>query len=573
MFLCCFLVTASIFAQHIDQGYYNDFDFGPHGVYGNLKLGKVTGRGYYEIKKTSDSTVRSNQMNPSGITQSTYLITFKNGLISHIEKLNAWGTVVEYRKYEMIDENVFKLTFLSNGVNIFLPCKYAIETYNRELLVKTTFHSFSGRLMENENGVAIIEYKRYDDKIRFAEIMEESYFNAGNLPVVSREAGFHTIKYKFDESDNKISETYFGVSDQPVTNRYGAVYKAEFYYDANNNCTKTEYKGLQDQLAALPTGVAAISRDYLNGYEVKMTRKDSLDRPSRTGDAGDGISIIKREYDKAGNKITESFYDEYEKPMKSYRRVHKSVYQYSLQNMLTKTAYFDEKSDPAENFDQIHITRSVNDRNGRIIQESYFNNADSPTLEIHSKTYMLKYAYDDSGRNTSISYWKDNLTPMQRWNGVYETQNEYDEDGQLTGYRFLDTAKNLMRSNDGYSVCKILRDQSGIIYARQFLHDNDLTFKTDGVTSGYAVIRYEYDSTGKTIQLLFYGTEHEAVNAHIDVDSALQAHRIKFIYKGNWVVEQWYYSMNEDQPYFKLDCLKNDFLGTSGVTIGRKKTN
>ena len=81
------MVAASLSAQHVDQGYYNDFDFGPHGVYGNLKLEKVTGREYYEIKKTSDSTVRSIQMNPSGIPKSTYIITFKNGLISHIEKI------------------------------------------------------------------------------------------------------------------------------------------------------------------------------------------------------------------------------------------------------------------------------------------------------------------------------------------------------------------------------------------------------------------------------------------------------------------------------------------------------
>ena len=78
---------------------------------------------------------------------------------------------------------------------------------------------------------------------------------------------------------------------------------------------------------------------------------------------------------------------------------------------------------------------------------------------------------------------------------------------------------------------------------------------------------------GRVNQILFYGNEHESINAIIEINMIIQANRIDFFYKGNRIVEQWYYSVGNNVPFLKLDCLKNDYLYTNGMSIGHKNLN
>jgi hypothetical protein len=125
------------------------------------------------------------------------LLRFRNSNSSHFEIWRTYSILVSiyspevnpyefqnnnasfsHKQYEKIAENQFRVTNMEDGVNAFLPCKYAVDTYKDELLISRYLYSMSGQLRENENGYSITRYVRYNDPIRFAETSEISYFES-----------------------------------------------------------------------------------------------------------------------------------------------------------------------------------------------------------------------------------------------------------------------------------------------------------------------------------------------------------------------------------------------------------
>jgi len=574
LLFCCLVLSPCLFSQTFDRGYYNDFDFGPHIVYGNFQLRNPRKRTYFEIKKANDSTCVVYKINPSGIKLFTYVITFNHGELSRVEKFNQWGAIVDSRKYEKISTDLYKLTDIENGVNAFLPGKYGIERYQNELLRETSFYTASGRLIENDRGYAIIKFDPYEDKVRAGEKKSRAYFNAKNQPVISTETGFHSANYEFDLSDNKLKESYYGISGEPVGADNDNAFQERFTYDQDNNCIKTEFLDKEGNLTQISTGIATISIDFKNGYAEKITRYNVLNKIARTSNVGDGISIIKSEFDPNGNKTRDACYDEFEKPMRDFRGVFTTTYEYSPENKMVAISYFDPMNKPIANREKIHRYQMIRDSLGRLIQETFFDSAQMPVKNYNDEVYMIKYKSNVLGSVISESYWKDSLTPMPRWNGVYEIRTQYNEDGQPIEFSYIDQNGQLQKTADGYSVCKLMRDENGLVYARQYLYNNELINITRGASNGYSVIRYDRDSAGRTNQILFYGNEHEAIDATIDIENPIQAHRILFIYQSSRLVEEWYYSIKDDLvPFLKLDCIKNDYLEPNGINIGQKDAN
>ena len=56
-------------------------------------------------------------------------------------------------------------------------------------------------------------------------------------------------------------------------------------------------------------------------------------------------------------------------------------------------------------------------------------------------------------------------------------------------------------------------------------------------------------------------------------DAERVAHRIVNIYKGSRIIQQEYYKIDAAEPFQTIDCLKNDYIGLSGINMGRKNAN
>ena len=567
VFLCKFAFTQ----RHVDVGFFNDWDYGPGGVYGDLKLPKTAARTYYRIVKTGPGKMVVTKFNPSGVAINTATVTYLNGRLSEVDEADKWGEIYEYRHYQLQEKNIFRVTILRNGSNAFLPGKYALYTYTGDLLTEIRYYSSHSTLRNDKNGIAIIRYKRYDDPIRFAEIKETAFFDAQQQPAISKANGSHKLLTEYDDHDNEISESHLGVHDEPVLHLRFRIAKILYTYDSNNNLVFTRYYGLDNNPAANAYGVASTERTYEGGYEMKQTRFDVLGHVTKSLASGDGVAVIKHEYDTSGNEIRESYFDEQDKPMNNQEGIHEEASIYVKGNLLTQTLYFDQNGDPCVNNDHINSTNYVRDQKGRIICQSNYGLTGKPLKTTSEQVYMLKYKYDQFGRETAETFWADTASPMAMWDGSYEVDTKYDEDGQETDDISIGIDGKPYKTDDGSSTMKLVYDADGRIIERQFLFGNDLAKRIHGVTRDYSIIKYGYDENNRVTALSFWETEEKPVDGTILIYDSVSAHRVVLMYNGATIVEEKYFKFGATEPFRVIDCLKKEYLTSSGISTTRNE--
>jgi hypothetical protein len=562
-----------VFAQHFDKGNFLDFDFGPHGVYGARLLDNTKYKEFWQLSGINKSTALAIKFNEAGVKTTSVIISFKNGLLSHLEEIDQWGDTVRYKTFQPIGRDSFQVTHMLKGENQNLPGKYAIYVYLNELLIEESFHSGSGRLKDNWRGFSTIRYQRYDDKNRFSQKKESAFYNAKNMPVIATGIGYFRIRNEYDNNGHIISEAFFNTENQPMAIRDGQVSSCKYFYNDREEMVRDEYFGLNGLHAITENGTSSIEHEYEKGFEIKETRKDAKGQINRSDATGDGIAIIKKKFDERGNKISESYFDEKERPINNQAGYHRLLNTYSKDNMLLETAYFDNNDLPGVDRDSAHAIHYYRDAIGRVTGEYLTDLSGNKMKNYNDEVYLVRTEYNQLGREESHSYWADSLTPMARWSGVYKTSYKYDGDGSITEVNNFDENGMLFKTADGSSTNQIFYREDGRIFRREFLYNGSLITRAQGVSTGYSIIRYEYDSAGRPRELGFYGQNHEAVDATIEVNEKLTAHRIVFIWKYARLVEEWYYKMNDTEPFLKLDCLKNDHLSVSGISTGRKNAN
>jgi len=572
LFCFLFIVSFSILApaQKVTTGAFNDWGYGPTTVYGNFPLAIIKERYYFKIERPGKGLVTVKRINPSGVAIKTTSLHFKNDTLTNVEEINQWGDIYEYLKFNSIGKEEFKVTDWYEGSNDFLPCKYARYKYSGELLTTIQYYSFDDKLMDNGDGVAVIRYQRYSDAIRFGEPTDKSYFDKNGLPVISKAAGCHTVKYEFDEHSNKTLEYYLGINHEPVTVQKKQNSKTRFYYSDNSELQKMVYYNVNDQVAPNVSGIAITKGVYDKGYLVELSRFDTAGLPARTVASFDSVSVVKSEFDNRGNLVKESYFDERGNPISNYSGVHTTQNTWSKDNMLLAVSSFDDFEKPSVDIDGIHTTRYVRDKLGRNIQKSTHDIQGLPVLNHIDEVYMLKYQYDVYGRQIKVSYWQDSLTAMPRWSGDYQQTTTYDEEGQISEYAYLDKEGHPFKCKNGSSSVKLINGPDGKLLERRYLLGGEPVLIIRGVTQHYSIIRYGHDENGQLNELTFFGPDSKAIDAIIYLGQSFPAQRIVFRYKGTRVIAQDFYETASPTPSRTIDCLNNDCISSGGISIKRK---
>lgn len=337
-----------------------------------------------------------------------------------------------------------------------------------------------------------------------------------------------------------------GINEEPVTNQYG-ISGSRASYDIDNNRIEIQSYGRNNNITSNAYGIAGSKDEFQQGYLMKEIFLDTLGNPVKSLPSGNGVAIITYEYDTAGNRIRESNFDEYGKPINGESGIQEIASFFSAGNMLTRVSYFDAFGKPCMNRDGINTTLFVKDDRNRAIQESSYGVAGQPIKTYTEEVFMLKKKYDKYGRVISTSYWADSSTRMPHWNGCYEIIDKYDEDGQLSEYTLNDAYGRPFVTEDGSSDVKLIYNSDGRLGERQFLHDNKLVARKRGITARYSIIKYGYDQNGRENELTFWGPGRNPVNATVWIDAT--------------------------EPFQTIDCLKNDYVGLSGINAGRKNAN
>jgi hypothetical protein len=562
-----FVCGSVIVAQK--TGNFKDWNYSQSDVYGLVKMDNVSQRSYYAISRPDAATVKVQEYNSSGIPVSTTLIRFVNGKLNQVTRTDRWNDTYEISKFTVTAPNEFMVTRRSTGRNDYLPCKGAKYIYRNNLLAEIRYMSYANKITANTNGVAIIRYKRYEDKNRFSLLKEQAFFDENGLPVISRNSDCHKIVYEYDERCNQVLLSYYGTDNEPLTNRFGG-FKIRSYYNGNDNLVRSEIIGINDELAVNTFGVCKTDYEYKDGRAIRQTRLDDKGNIVKASTVGDGVAIIKYEYDSKGNEISRSYFDEYNKPMNDVNGRHMTKYKYASTDMLTGVSYFDKSMSAVGDRDGIHRYEYTRDDKGRIITEAYFDAASTPLKDKHDEVYMMKRRYDEFGRELSRSFWENSSTKMVRWNGYHEQVNKYNEEGQVTEVVYLDDKGALFLSASGYSRFVNTYNTNARLLERKCFSGDTAVHVVNSFVQGYHVIRYTYDNNGRVASLQYFDRNKKPIDANIDLEGGLNFNKIEFIYKGNRIIEEKLYTANSDSPSKFIDCLKNDYVTTSGLNKGIK---
>ena len=563
-----FLIFASFTARGTGENY-KDWDYTPTSVFGLVKLENTSNRSFYKITRIDNQSTRVQEYNPAGIVINTTVVRFFNGNLKLVTETDQWGKTYQTTKFTFLGNGTFNVTETNTGKNSNLPCKLVKYIYRNNLLAEKRYISYSGKLCNNAYGFAITKYKRFTDKNRFSLIMEQSFYGPDGSPVMAASYDCHKFTYRRDERGNDISVAYFGINDEPLTNRYGG-FKYKYTYDQDDNNIMLENIGLNEEVTANSSGVAKYEYSYTNGFLATETRYNQNNQMSRTSATGDGAAFIKNEHDDRGNVTRISYYNENLQPINNNSGYQKIVYTYSPSNMLTSIEYFDKSQLPAADVYGIHRYGYEKDDKNRVTQVAYFDKNNNPVINNTDQVYMIKYAYDELGRQSSESYWKDATTKMQRWNGYHKYMIKYNQDGQDIEVLYFDENGNLSKTNDGYSRRLISYYPNANLSEISFFDDKIPIVTNGALVSNYHAIKYFYDNNNRRASIEYFDGEGKPANASIAFTDKFSCHKIEFMYKGNRIVQENCYLANSDTPVKVIDCLTNNYISTMGISYGYK---
>jgi hypothetical protein len=549
---------------------FKDWNYSTNAVFGLDKLTNVENRPYVKIWKADPATTKVQQYNGFGTLTSTTTVRLIKGLVGQITFTDRWGDTYETTKFVPAGLGQFTVTRVRSGENALFPAKSARYVYKNRLLTEVRFLSYDGSPTKDENGVSIIRYKRFIDPIRFSMVQSIEFFDESGQPVVSRAWDAHKVEYERDEKGNRTSEAYFGTDGEPLVNRFGG-FKLRNTFNENDLIVSSTYIGLNDEAVNNAYGTSTFAYEYNKGLATKSVRSDASGRVVRTSSASDGVAIVRYEYDENGNERRRTFFDENDKPVNSTSGYQAIAYKYSPSGMLLRSEYFDAAGKPAADRSGIHRYDYERDDKGRLTQMAYFDKQDKPMQDLDDQAYMVKYKYDELGRRYSESYWKDAETKMTRWNGYHESVDRYNDDGQTIELLTFDENGKLFVAKNGFSRVVTAYDPFGRVSERRYFNEQVPATMKDSFISNLHAIKFAYDNSGRVSDLRYFDTQNKPANAQGNLEGTeISVHHIQVMYQGNRIVEELLFPAGSDVPSMKIDCLKNNYIGLNGVSVGRK---
>ena len=517
-------------------GNFKYWDCNQSQVFGLYKIDNTAGRNYYKITIVSDGS-KIEQYNTQGVLIGITIIKFNNGNIVSLSEANRWNYVIKTKRYRQLNKDEFMVTEIVKGVNSNLPCKGVKYSYSNGVLDKETFLSFDDKPMANNDGVAVIKYKRWATGDNFSLLQNVEYFDENEKPVISAEKDCHKISYDRDSKGNIISKAYFDISNSPIKDRYGAS-KYVYEYDNNDIQMSEAYFDVNNKPINNVYGVAVSRYTIKNGLRKEMHFFDDQNNVSLSGKVLLGSSTVKYSYDDNGNMIKQSFYDENGSSNLCNEGYSEVRYKYSDIDMLIETSLYDNYGRAVNDKEGIHRRSYVNDDKGRNIQIAFYDKEDKPTKNRIDRVYAIKYRYDDEGRIVSTSYWQGENLRMNRWDGFQEGISKFNDLGQIIEDSKFDAKGELIKTQGGYSKQIITHNNAAQVIERGF-YDGNLPVNILNVSiatiKNYHSIKYTYNSQNRISAIEYLDDKNEPTNATISIEkNTFNCNKVEFIYRGEY---------------------------------------
>ncbi len=187
-------------------------------------------------------------------------------------------------------------------------------------------------------------------------------------------------------------------------------------------------------------GYNAKEVDYYNESD-KLIYTISYDRQGNLEDTPFGIAVIERLYDKHGNLIKQSYFDQDKKPFRTEFTGPASVtFKYDKKGNKTETTYLDEFGKPLTN--GLAIVQAKFDSKDNLIEERELDH----NKKLSGKACISKFYYDEEGRRFKEEKYNDQekLVKIEDGHNYSILESKYDDLGRVIEQSFYNNLGELV---------------------------------------------------------------------------------------------------------------------------------
>lgn len=298
-------------------------------------------------------------------------------------------------------------------------CEYFDQDNNS---LKTEDYKQDGTLTTNINGFSIWEFK-YLNGYSVEEITYDSVhrITRGN----EKAFGVAILKREYDSAGNNTRNFNFDEKGEPVNNRSG-LHKIENNYSAANMLVKRsffDYSG----------NPAVYNKD---GHTLVYGRDDkgrltSLAFYGNDGSAvksyNDEVFMLKHKTDEYGRTVEISYWVDSITPMPNWTGAYVSKTKFNREGQQIEGSSYDIDGNPFRGSDSSSMFELIYNEDGRI-GERHFIYKDSLTIRkggLTSNYSVIKYRYNKNGKVSELTFFDDNLKPVNATIGLEEDINAH----------------------------------------------------------------------------------------------------------------------------------------------------
>lgn len=484
------------------------------------------------------------------------------------------------RLYTYTDDGLLKSGRFLNRNGEICVNKYGYaggdNTYDDEYnQLQYTCVDLKNQVCTNEKNYAI-ERLSYD---KFGNVTTVKHYSKEDKPC-NNENGYFYFENTY-VNGNRVSQKFFDCSEKPTTDKNG-VHEYAMEYNKNALCVKaTCYNANGEMVNSKDDKTSSVEVNYTRTFLPEEYRYfDATGNPCVKSEYG-AVYSIKYQYNKAGDIVSEEYFDLDGKPKRSkqgYAEV-KTVYndvglvkryeyydengelargvgnyaiaehEYDPYGNCTEIRYYDEDSNPCFSSEGYSCLKRTFE-NGNIISERHYDTEEKPVLINNSKYHEIKMEYDENG-NTILTAYYDTENRLTFGDENYAVvQYVYDEFGNVTEQRYFEKDGTPSHNYDTYLIKKTYDSRGNMISAQQESYYDVSAYK----------VEMQYDEFDNLIKKTFLDKNGMLLNS--ETEHAIE--RYSYDEKRNMVTYEEEYSSGESDVYeYQYDVWGNITLTKS----------
>ncbi len=347
---------------------------------------------------------------------------------------------------------------------------------------------------------------KYDDKGR--EIRETSLDAAGHY--VNDSSGNATQLEEYDTDGNVVVWRALDTSDQPTLLNTGGYAIQRVQYDRWGNWTDWAYFDV-DGAPVIATDDGAHKTTAAHddqGNIVELRYFDTRDQPMNLQGTL-SYHLDKREYDSNNRLVRETYFDTQGKPVRAVLGAFDIRFGYGTGNPSSDNAsevsFYDEKGQPANDEDGVHLIRRVYDQAGRKTDESYYGLDSKPVAISKAEGFFheTRLSYDQRGRTIEETFYGVDGKRCAYFPAAFSKIGyTYDHVGNTTGTQFFDTDDKPLTSKESrYQSEKQSYNEFGEVRETSYYYAQE---QPAALVTGIHRITNMYDNRGLLVQVANY---------------------------------------------------------------------